>query len=85
LTKNENEVASSLDTELDLRSNTLSLEEECEPEQFPGLVCRLDDPKVVPVPFGSGNLVCTEAKRPNDVDKAVEKISTELRTASSLK
>ncbi|MCZ2808268.1 MAG: TATA-box-binding protein, partial [Candidatus Bathyarchaeota archaeon] len=32
-----------------------------EPEQFPGLIYRMDDPKVVILLFASGKLVCTGA------------------------
>ena len=31
---------------------------EYEPEAFPGLVYRMDDPKVVLLLFGSGKMVC---------------------------
>ncbi len=55
---------------------------EYEPEQFPGLVYRLDDPKVVVLLFGSGKMVCTGAKVPEDVVRAVDKIAAELRSAS---
>lgn len=64
---------------------TLGLERvEYEPEVFPGLVYRLTDPKVVILLFGSGRLVCTGAKVPEDVEKAVEKIKNELRSADLL-
>jgi transcription initiation factor TFIID TATA-box-binding protein len=52
---------------------------EYEPEQFPGLVYRLDDPKVVLLMFGSGKVVCTGARKPEDVEKAVERITAELK------
>jgi TATA-box binding protein (TBP), component of TFIID and TFIIIB len=39
---------------------------EYEPEQFPGLVYRLDDPAVVALLFGSGKLVITGGKQPDD-------------------
>jgi transcription initiation factor TFIID TATA-box-binding protein len=58
---------------------------EYEPEQFPGLVYRMDDPKVVILLFGSGKLVCTGAKKPSDVEKAVKKIDKELRAAGLLR
>jgi len=45
-----------------------------EPEQFPGLIYRMDEPKVVVLLFASGNLVCTGAKREEDVFEAVEKL-----------
>jgi transcription initiation factor TFIID TATA-box-binding protein len=54
---------------------------EYEPEVFPGLVYRLDDPKVVILLFGSGRLVCTGARTPQDVERAVDKVSGELRSA----
>ena len=78
--KIENVVAStSLDTELDLQSIALALDNaEYEPEQFPGLVYRLDDPKVVVLLFGSGKLVCTGARKPEDAQTAVENIREEL-------
>ncbi len=65
---------------------TLGLERvEYEPEQFPGLVYRLDLPKVVLLLFGSGKLVCTGARKPQDVEDAVDKITVELRAAGQLR
>lgn len=52
---------------------------EYEPEQFPGLVYRMDDPKVVMLLFGSGKLVCTGARNPEDAEKAVDKIYNKLK------
>jgi len=49
-----------------------------EPEQFPGLIYRMDEPKVVILLFASGNLVCTGAKREDDVFEAVEKLHKTL-------
>jgi len=49
-----------------------------EPEQFPGLICRMDEPKVVILIFRSGKLVCTGAKREEDVNRAVEKLHEKL-------
>ena len=45
-----------------------------EPEQFPGLIYRMDEPKVVMLLFASGKLVCTGTKREQDVYNAVHKI-----------
>ena len=42
-----------------------------EPEQFPGLIYRLDVPKTVLLLFQSGNLVCTGAKNEEQVHEAV--------------
>jgi transcription initiation factor TFIID TATA-box-binding protein len=49
-----------------------------EPEQFPGLIYRMDDPKVVILLFASGKLVCTGAKKEDDVYVAVEKLQKRL-------
>jgi len=51
---------------------------EYEPEQFPGLVYRIAEPKVVMLLFGSGKLVVTGGKKPEDAEAAVEKIVEEL-------
>ncbi|MBS7637572.1 TATA-box-binding protein [Candidatus Bathyarchaeota archaeon] len=45
-----------------------------EPEQFPGLIYRMTDPKVVMLLFASGKLVCTGAKKEAMVREAVEKL-----------
>ena len=45
-----------------------------EPEQFPGLIYRMRDPKVVILIFASGKLVCTGAKSAEMVDEAIMKL-----------
>ncbi len=57
---------------------------EYEPEQFPGLVYRIKDPKVVMLLFGSGKIVCTGARNTEDVSIAVEKLSEELTSLGLL-
>jgi transcription initiation factor TFIID TATA-box-binding protein len=49
-----------------------------EPEQFPGLIYRMDEPKVVILIFASGNLVVTGAKVEQDVYAAVHKLHGSL-------
>jgi transcription initiation factor TFIID TATA-box-binding protein len=49
-----------------------------EPEQFPGLIYRMAVPKVVILLFASGKLVCTGAKKEQDVYDAVQKLHTLL-------
>ncbi|MCS7113444.1 MAG: TATA-box-binding protein [Nitrososphaerota archaeon] len=49
-----------------------------EPEQFPGLIYRMDEPKVVMLLFASGKLVCTGAKREVEVKEAVYRLRDEL-------
>jgi len=88
-TQVQNIVATSdLESEINLNSIAITLgldRVEYEPEQFPGLVCRLEDPRVVVLLFGSGKLVCTGARRPSDVTRAVEKITKELQDAGLLR
>jgi transcription initiation factor TFIID TATA-box-binding protein len=45
-----------------------------EPEQFPGLIYRMTEPKVVLLIFASGKLVITGAKREEQVHEAADKI-----------
>jgi transcription initiation factor TFIID TATA-box-binding protein len=49
-----------------------------EPEQFPGLIYRMAEPKVVILLFASGKLVCTGAKMEQNVYDAVEKLHQKL-------
>jgi len=51
---------------------------EYEPEQFPGLVYRLDNPDVVALLFGSGKLVITGSNESGQAEQALEKIEAEL-------
>jgi len=84
----QNIVASSdLKTNINLNAIAISLgleKVEYEPEQFPGLVYRLSSPKVVILLFGSGKLVCTGARTPEDVEVAVNKIAEELKASGLL-
>jgi len=49
-----------------------------EPEQFPGLIYRMDEPKVVILLFASGKLVCTGATKEEHVYEAVDKLHKTL-------
>ena len=49
-----------------------------EPEQFPGLIYRMAEPKVVILIFSTGKLVITGAKRKEQVHEAAEKIRAVL-------
>lgn len=51
---------------------------EYEPEQFPGLVYRLSDPKIVILLFSSGKLILTGGKKLDDVKNAVEHMKSVL-------
>ena len=57
---------------IDLEKIAYSLERAMyEPEQFPGLIYRMQDPKVVVLLFTTGNLVVTGAKKEEEVHVAV--------------
>ena len=58
-----------LETAADIMDNVMY-----EPEQFPGLIFRMGEPKVVMLLFASGKLVCTGAKHEDMVREAVEKL-----------
>lgn len=51
---------------------------EYEPEQFPGLVYRLDDPAVVCLLFGSGKLVITGGKKPGQAEDALVMVAEQI-------
>ncbi|MDH5437330.1 MAG: TATA-box-binding protein [Candidatus Bathyarchaeota archaeon] len=72
--KIQNIVASaSLGGMIDLEKSAYSLGRTMyEPEQFPGLIYRMESPKVVILLFASGKLVCTGAKREENVYEAVD-------------
>ncbi len=61
--------------EIDLESVVYKLKRVMyEPEQFPGAVYRMDEPKVVFLIFSAGKLVCVGAKKEHDVYVAVDNI-----------
>ena len=80
--KIQNIVATSdLKTEIDLGTTAVSLgleNVEYEPEQFPGLIYRVRDPKAVALLFSTGKVVCTGTKDVGDVEIALTKIEAEL-------
>lgn len=57
---------------------------EYEPEQFPGLVYRLDEPSVVVLLFGSGKTVITGGTTRELVERAVEVVESRLADLSLL-
>jgi transcription initiation factor TFIID TATA-box-binding protein len=67
--------SASLGGKVDLEKTVSTLRKAIyEPEQFPGLIYRMDEPKVVILIFASGSLVCTGAKKEQDVYDAVHKL-----------
>jgi transcription initiation factor TFIID TATA-box-binding protein len=55
-----------------------------EPEQFPGIILRLEDPKATALIFSSGRAIIAGLRREEDIAKTVEKIYNELQRAESL-
>jgi transcription initiation factor TFIID TATA-box-binding protein len=51
---------------------------EYEPEQFPGLVYRMDDPSVVMLLFGSGKAIIVGCKRLEDAEAAITALHDRL-------
>ena len=82
----QNVVASAdLKTDLNLNALALGLENiEYEPEQFPGLVYRIKQPKVVVLIFSSGKLVITGGKSPEECEEGVRIVRMQLENMGLL-
>ncbi len=78
----ENIVASSkISAQLNLEEITFALENaEYEPEQFPGLVYRISEPRVAFLLFSSGKIICTGAHSIADVKRALDKLKEKLES-----
>lgn len=69
---------------LSLNLNTLALElenTEYEPEQFPGLVYKLENPTATFLLFSNGKLVCTGTKNKAQLDDSIVQLNKNVRTA----
>ncbi len=82
----QNIVASAnLHVYIDLEKAAFILERSMyEPEQFPGLIYRMDKPRVVLLIFSSGKMVITGAKREEEVAEAVNTIYKTLKENSCI-
>lgn len=58
---------------------------EYEPEQFPGMVLRIQKPNVVALLFGNGKILVTGAKSIDDIYISLENIKKELNNIGQLK
>lgn len=68
-------VSTSLEHDIPLEKMAATLSNtEYNPEQFPGLVIRIKEPKTTALIFSSGNVVCTGAKTMEEVDRSIKKI-----------
>jgi transcription initiation factor TFIID TATA-box-binding protein len=79
----ENIVASSkINAVLALEELAFALENaEYEPEQFPGLVYRISEPRVTFLLFSSGKIICTGACSIDDVKRALARLKEKLKEA----
>ena len=69
---------------LDLNLNTLALElenTEYEPEQFPGLVYKLEEPTATFLLFSNGKLVCTGTKNKQQLEDSMKQLNKNVRAA----
>jgi transcription initiation factor TFIID TATA-box-binding protein len=76
-------VVASADLKTDLNLNAIALglgieNIEYEPEQFPGLVYRIKQPRVVVLIFSSGKLVITGGKSPEECEEGVRIVRIQL-------
>ncbi|MFC1685867.1 TATA-box-binding protein [Nanoarchaeota archaeon] len=79
----QNIVASgSVNLSLNLNLLTLELENtEYEPEQFPGLVYKLEEPNATFLLFSNGKLVCTGTRNRTELDNAKAQLLKNLKVA----
>ncbi len=72
----ENIVASAdLGVDLDLYGIAkTSTDIDYEPEQFPGAICKIHDPKTALLLFKNGKVICTGAKTEADIRRAIDKV-----------
>src|SRR5210317_329283 len=70
---------------MDLNLNVLAMKlenTEYEPEQFPGLVYKLEEAKATFLLFSNGKIVCTGTKSEDEVYQAVDKLIVNLKKVS---
>jgi len=72
-------VSASLEHDIPLEKMAATLSNtEYNPEQFPGLVIRIKEPKTSALIFSSGKIVCTGARTMENVEEAIRKIIKSL-------
>lgn len=73
-------VSTSLEHDIPLEKMAATLSNtEYNPEQFPGLVIRIRDPKTSALIFSSGKVVCTGARSMEKVEQSIDKIIKSLK------
>ena len=81
---NVQNIVASGSVNLTLNLNTLALElenTEYEPEQFPGLVYKLEKPNATFLLFSNGKLVCTGTKNKKELDLSKKQLLKNLKEA----
>lgn len=78
--------AASLDQMLDLYSLAVGIQNiEYEPEQFPGAILRLDDPKLTFLLFKNGKMICAGAKKETHLKKGLKIVEQMVLAKTSAK
>ncbi|MBW2996136.1 TATA-box-binding protein [Candidatus Woesearchaeota archaeon] len=73
-------VSTSLEHDIPLEKMAATLSNtEYNPEQFPGLVIRIKEPKTSALIFSSGKVVCTGARSMDKVEESIKKIIQSLK------
>ena len=73
-------VSTSLEHDIPLEKMAATLSNtEYNPEQFPGLVIRIKEPKTSALIFSSGKVVCTGARTMKEVKESIQKIIKSLQ------
>ena len=57
---------------------------EYEPEQFPGLVLRMEKPRVAFLLFSSGKIVCTGGRSVKEVREAIASVYRKLKSLKAI-
>ena len=70
-----------LNTTLDLFKTAMTLDNvEYEPEQFPGAILRIHDPKLTLLLFKNGKLICAGAKKETDLQAGLKKAAKLIKS-----
>jgi transcription initiation factor TFIID TATA-box-binding protein len=76
----------SLEMNLDLFEVAMNLDNvEYEPEQFPGAILRLDEPKLTFLLFKNGKMICAGAKRESHLKKGLKAVEKMIQEKTSAK
>jgi len=76
-------VSATISRELPLEKLATRLDKaEYNPEQFPGLIFKIEEPKASSLLFSSGKIICTGTKSIADAKRAIDRIIDELRKVS---